>query len=99
MPTADDSFDYDEEERDDPLPQDVDDDDDDGDADDMVCPSCGRGLWPDTPKCNHCGAWVSPVTPGGRGFSKYTKGIALFLLLSGAIWFLMSLGSLFQFRR
>lgn len=94
MPTADDSFDYDEDERDDPLPQDVD-ADIDADDDDMVCPSCGRGMWPDAPKCNHCGAWVKPVTPGGRGFSRHTKWIAWVLLATGAIGLLSSMGRFF----
>lgn len=94
MPTAGDSFDYDDDERDDPLPQDVD-DDDDADDDDMVCPSCGRGMWPDAPKCNHCGAWVKPVTLGERGFSRHTKWIACALLVLAAVTFLGSLGKFF----
>ena len=95
MPTADDSFDYDEDERDDPLPEDVDDDDDGAGGDDMVCPSCGRGMWPGADKCSQCGEWVRPVTPGRPGFSRHTKWIAWLLLASGAIYFLMSLGEFF----
>lgn len=44
------------------LPQEIDlADDDSGDEADMVCPACGRAVWPGTEKCPHCGDWIRPT--------------------------------------
>lgn len=52
----------DDEDDDSDLPQERDlRDDDDEDEADMVCPACGRAVWPGSEKCPHCGDWIKPT--------------------------------------
>jgi len=54
-------------------------------AEELSCPACGAMVVEDTPKCPHCGEWITPIEAGGA-FSKRWWLVVAILLMLLAMW-------------
>lgn len=58
-------------------------------AAEMICPSCGAAVIEDAQKCPHCGDWITPVHPGGRGMKRWLLLAAVALMLLAMLRFIL----------
>ena len=66
------------------------DDDIDDDVDDLLaCPACGADMYGDSPRCPHCGEYVSAAETWSAGRPGWVVVTAC-LCLAMAIWWVVS---------
>lgn len=80
------SFDEDSDDID--LPQERDLCDSEDDEADMICPACGRAVWPGTEKCPHCGDWIRPTYARQWRWKHTIFVVAVILMLLAMLRFL-----------
>ncbi|MBI5764899.1 MAG: hypothetical protein HZA51_15390 [Planctomycetes bacterium] len=51
------------------------------DPPEMMCPQCRGVVTEDTPKCPHCGEWITPVDPEHAGPRKLIYILAALVML------------------
>jgi hypothetical protein len=54
----------------------------------LPCPSCGKAMYEDSPRCPSCGEYVTPAAGPSSGLSWVIRWGAILALLAAGTWLL-----------